>query len=76
MFEDLTKFNKNIKWLKQLYRNNKERFVTNNIREKKFATNNTNNKKIKINNISNKKIVTSNKRSRKKRTTNILNSRE
>jgi len=39
----LTRFNKNIKRLKQLYRSNRKKFVTNNIRKNKFATNNASN---------------------------------
>ena len=66
MFEDLIKFSENIKKLKQLYRSNRKKFVTNNARKKKFAINNANDKKIKIDNASDKKIVTNDKRNRKK----------
>ena len=60
MFEDLIKFSNNIKQLKQLYKNNREKFVTSNARKKKFTINNINNKKIETNNANNKKIITNN----------------
>jgi len=72
----LTKLSENIKKLKQLYRSNKKKFVTNNARKKKFAIDNANDKKIKINNANDEKIVTNNKRNKKKRTTNNLNLKE
>ena len=73
----MTRFSKNIEQLKQLYRSNKEKFVTSNIRKKKFTIENTSNKNIKIsNNICNKKIVINNKKNRKRKITNILNLRK
>jgi len=66
LFKDLTRLNKNIEQLKQLYGNSRKRFVASNAREKRFA----------IDNASDKKIVTSNKRNRKRRTTNNLDSRK
>jgi len=76
LFKDLIKLNENIERLKQLYRNSKEKFVTNNARKERFATKNANDKKIEASNANNKKIVANDKRNKKRRTTNNLDLRK